>query len=179
LTGLDKYWNIVVEQIKKRVAADGSAGIASVISNCKVEGIIPNATNFYREDIEVILGKLLQSGEYLINTSDNDDHIKINPAYILNQNIIATNTSVQTTNSSIVELNKTLKTTNILALTIAAITGIFIAYSACKNDNKDLQLLNIKLNRQEQILDSMLKSQMGTDSSIRKAIKDSLYLKHK
>jgi hypothetical protein len=178
-TGLDKYWDTVVDQVKRRVERDGSAGIVNVIAFCKAEGIVPNATNLYDEDIEIILGKILQSGEYLTNPSQNDNHIKINPSFKLDQNIITTNTSIQTTNTSVVKLNKTLFWTNIISTGIALITGFFIAKTFFKNDSKDVQLLNVKLDRQEQILDSMLWTQVALDSSLRKAVKDSFYQKHR
>lgn len=76
-------------------------------------------------------------------------------------------------NKSIVDFNETLKITNIIAIIIAGITGFFIAFSAVKDDSAQLQLLNKQLKQTVLILDSMQKTQIRIDSSLKTMAKNS------
>ena len=101
---------------------------------------------------------------------DDPKHIlvKRNPNFVLNENIKATNTSVQ-------ELNIFLKKTNKWMVVIVAITGSFIAGQfllllalSPKDPSKQLEQIT-------QSQDSMKESLQGLDSSISKIVKDSLH----
>jgi hypothetical protein len=164
-------WDIIVDSTKKRVAANSNAEIHEVFESL-LDNTIPRSVGVDAGDFEIVVGKLTESGEYICERLGAELHVKKNPSYDLDQNIKATNVSVQ-------QLNGLLRTTNTWAVIIAATTGLFIAMTFFKNDTKDLQILNFKLDRQAQILDSMLQLEIKKESKNQAILIDSAKNKRK
>src|ERR1017187_9463999 len=123
--------------------------------------------------IDKVVSTMLKDGRYLAekrerNIHGHDFNISKNPNYELNENIKATNISTQ-------NLNVSLKKSNKIMAIIAALTGLFIAAQF-------LLLLIISpkdpyklLNKIVLQLDSLKQIHREIDSSISKAVRDSLY----
>ncbi|HUZ59858.1 MAG TPA: hypothetical protein VMU83_13870 [Hanamia sp.] len=118
-----------------------------------------------------IATQMEQTDKFVIYFLPNDPHnilVKKNPNYELNENIKATNISVQ-------NLNDKLKTFNKWTVIIAALTGIFIAGQfvlllilSPKDSYKQIE----KIVRSQE---SLKQSLQGIDSSISRVLEDSLY----
>jgi len=122
-----------------------------------------------KPETDEVIGILEETGKYVISNGRNGNlTIKRNPNYDTNQSVIATNISVSTT-------NLWLKRMAIASTIIAAITGTFIGLDWAKDASPDLQPLYKQLEQTRQLLDSMQKFQKGIDSSLRIAVKNSLY----
>ena len=73
------------------------------------------------------------------------------------------------------KFGKLVRNATIASAFIAGITAIFIGLQFWKDDSQDLRPLYKQLEKTSIILDSMLQSQKGIDSSLQKAVKDSFY----
>ena len=106
-TLLDNYWAVIRQRIKDRVAANSSAQVMSVINSMIQDNTIEwkNGWQISVEENLAIVRPLLENGEYEMLRDGVDIYISRNPNYRLNQNIIETNESLQSANTSTAELN--------------------------------------------------------------------------
>jgi hypothetical protein len=81
-------------------------------------------------------------------------------------------------NQSVIDstkFGKWVRNATIASAIFAGITTVFIGLQFAKDDSQGLRLLNKQLEKTSIILDSMLQSQKGIDSSLQKAVRDSFY----
>jgi hypothetical protein len=105
---------------------------------------------------ESVSAMLVNTGKYIREPNKNEDkgyNILLNPTYFNNRSIRINSRGT---------------------IWVAAITGVFIALQLFKNDVKPLQLINTRLEREEQILDSIMKVQREIAASLRTIAKDSV-----
>jgi len=144
-TNLDKHWIEIVASCKERISKDKKARIKSVISSLN----LPSPTT---EDIQIIDGYLTDSGEYKSISIDNEVFVSKDHNY---------------------KLNKLVKTNANVTMILAGVTTLFIVLGHFKKtDLPDLTPLNKQLQFTSLILDSMLLSQKGIDSSLRLMVND-------
>lgn len=160
----------LIKRAKQSINDDGYASMSHVFES-EVKERKHNGEDIqtgYEKDISLyssISALLIKDGknirEPIFNYLNNliNYHVLKNPNYELNENIKATNISIQ-------NLNSFLKKTNILAVIIAGLTGFFIAMQFFKADAIDLQPIHKQLTLQAQILNSIEQSQKGIDSSL-------------
>jgi hypothetical protein len=160
-------------------------GTANTLAALKLAtGKIQNIRQYEHKKLS---SKLIETGKYLREpTQDYSYEITKNPNYELteitketNQSTIKSNKSLRKTNHSIRSLNKLLFRTNILALIVSALTGIFIALQFFKDSASNQQQINTQLEQITQKLDSLQQSAKGIDTSFRRAVKDSFYQRHR
>jgi hypothetical protein len=159
---------ILIRLCKERVAAKGLAGVHEVckghLIDIKIDQVIKLA------EAKSVAHFLAQNDRrYIVEDINGYDHyIKMNPSYGLEESVKATNENVRTTNIY-------LRVSGIIATIIAGITGVYIAMDFYKDASPDLQPINTQLETIERRLNNMQQSQIGIDSSLRKAVKDSFY----
>jgi hypothetical protein len=94
------------------------------------------------------------------------------------ESIIETNASIKLLNDKIPDINRKQRNLTIITLVVAGLSFFAIAFSAyfAKRAPTGEQLLQLNTSLQEnsRLLDSMRQSQKGIDSSLRKAVKDSV-----
>jgi hypothetical protein len=134
-------------------------------------------------DTNIVLLKIHTSGaKELTDQGIKEQEMSVNQAVIeVSKSTLLTNTSLReanasltATNTSIRRLNTFLIYSNILALLNAAAPGVFIALTFLKDDGKDLQPIYTQLGQQRKLLDSMLQSEKGINSSLQTMAKDSV-----
>jgi hypothetical protein len=99
------------------------------------------------------------------------------------QSVIDTNKSVQTLNTLTARNLRTQRTFAIVTLIVAGLSLVAISFSAyyAKKGvtSSDIESLRQQLQNSTSVLDSMRRFQRGIDSSLKKAVKDSFYVRKK
>jgi hypothetical protein len=145
----------IVKYIKGYIRANGYVN-TRYATNMTING--KRFTNNEHRDAfyESVSAMLVNTGKYIREPNKNEDkgyNILLNPTF---------------------SSNRSIRFNSRVTIFIAAITGVFIALQLFKDDAKDLRLINKRLERLEQISDSMLQAQKEIGSSLQTMAKDSL-----
>ena len=147
----------IIERLKSVIENEGAAS-----SGWAIRDYFGKDHRAAEHEIEKISSSITSTGEFIRSRdfSKMDYYISRNPNFLLNENMKSTNNSIQ-------RLNGLLRTTNILTVALAAITGVFIGIDVFNHSSTSLKPIILQIEQLNRTQDSLLRVQKSIDKTLR------------